>query len=98
MPNCTEITIYKVSKENIPRVLELSLSVITEMNTDKDVITSYQVMQSVDNDDEICWHLTWVNQAAIKAGSKKWPHLPSSKALMSLVNEKVYYGHFIKVT
>lgn len=98
MTNCTEITIYKVAKKNMPRVIELSLAVIAEMNADELVIISNNIMQSVDNEEELYWQLTWINHEAVKKSSKKWPDLPSSKELMSLVNEKVYYGHFLDIT
>ena len=96
MSICSEITIYKVAKDNIARVIELSLLVISEMNETQKVITAYQILQSIDNDDEVCWHLTWVSEEAIENNKQKWPSLPSANELMSLVEAKVYYGHFVE--
>lgn len=97
MNTCTELTIYKVAKANIPRVIQLSMSIIAEMNADEEVITSHQILQKADNEEELCWHLTWVNKEAVQLYTDKWPNLPSTKALMSLVDEKVYSGYFVSL-
>jgi len=95
--SCSEITIYKVSKENIPSVVKLSLSIIAEMNADEKVITSHKILQSTDNEEELCWYLTWVSEEAVQLYTEKWPTLPSANELMSLVDSKVYYGHFTEL-
>jgi hypothetical protein len=97
MSICSELTVYKVAKVNIPRVIELSLSIIAEMNANENVITSHKILQRTDNEEELCWYLTWVSEEAVKLNEEKWPSLPSSSELMSLVDSKVYYGHFISV-
>jgi len=97
MSTCSEITIYKVAKGNIPRVIELSLSIIAEMNANEIVITSHEILQSTDNEEELCWHLTWVSEEAVQLYTERWPNLPSSNELMSLVAAKVYCGHFVAV-
>lgn len=97
MSNCSELAIFRVLKENIPRVIALSLSVVNEINANDIVIISHRVWQKTDNEEELCWHLTWVDQEAVKLTTKKWPSYPSTKALESLVGEKIYYGHFISV-
>jgi hypothetical protein len=97
MSNCSEFAIFKVSKENIPRVIELSLLVIKEINSKETVITFHEILQKNDNEEELCWHLTWVSEEAVKLTAEKWSLFPSTKELESLVSEKVYYGHFIDV-
>jgi len=97
MSSCSEFAIFKVSKENIARVIELSLSLINEMNSDEIVVSSHEILQKTDNEEELCWHLTWVSQEAAQLTTEKWPYFPSTKELESLVGEKVYYGHFIDV-
>lgn len=97
MNKCSEITIYRVSKVNIPRVIELSLAIIDEINTQEQLITSYEILKKTDNDEELCWRLTWINKQAVKLINDNWSSLPSAKELMSLVKEKIYYGHFIDV-
>ncbi|GLS90200.1 hypothetical protein GCM10007916_12670 [Psychromonas marina] len=97
MSSCSELTIFKVSKENIPKVIALSLLIIDEINANETVITSHNILQKTDNEEELCWHLTWINKEAAQLNTEKWPNLPSTKALMSLVGEKVYYGHFVDV-
>jgi len=95
MSNCSELTIYKVKKENIKRVIELSLSIIAEINEKETVITSYKILQKTDNEEELCWHLTWINENAVQQYTKKWPDLPSANELMSLVDAKLYSGYFV---
>lgn len=96
MNSCLEFAIFKVSKENIPRVIELSLSIFNEMNSSETVITSHDILQKTD-DDELCWQLTWISQEAAKLTTEKWPSFPSTKEFQSLVGENVYYGHFMSV-
>ena len=42
---CIEFAVFKVSKENSVRVIELSKAIFSEMNTQQEVITSYQILQ-----------------------------------------------------
>ncbi|WP_413702180.1 hypothetical protein ACLKMH_12225 [Psychromonas sp. KJ10-10] len=95
MSICSEITIYKVAKENISRVIELSLLVISEMNEKEKVITSYQILQNTKNEEEVCWRLTWISEEAVEDNKQKWPSLTSASELMSLVETKVYCGYFV---
>jgi len=97
MSSCSEFAIFKVSKDNIPRVIELSLSVINEINSKNKVITSHDIFQKVDNEEELCWHLTWVSIEEVKLTSEKWSSFPSTKELESLVDKKIYYRHFFGV-
>ncbi|MFT5757355.1 MAG: hypothetical protein ACI9LM_002084 [Alteromonadaceae bacterium] len=95
---CTEFAVFKVCKENIRRVAELSKAIFTEMNAEEKVISSFQILQKIDNEEELCWHLTWVSAEAAKTTTEKWPSFPSTKAFQSLVDENKYYGHFVDLT
>ena len=95
MSKCSEFAVFKVSKENKARVIELSLSIFDEMNTDGTVISAHEVLQKTDNEEELCWHLTWLNKDVAKSTTEKWPTFPSTKEFQSLVGDNVYYGHFI---
>lgn len=97
MSICTEFAVFKVSKENISKVIQLSLSIFEEMNSNGAVITSHKVLQKTDNEEELCWHLTWISKEAAKSTTEKWPTFPSTKEFQSLVGENVYYGHFTAV-
>jgi len=97
MTTCTEVAIFNVAKENIAQVKTLSLSLFDEINADEILIISHNIFQQVDNDEQLCWLLTWRNKEAAQSTSKKWPHYPSTKTLESLVGEKVYYGHFAEL-
>ncbi len=97
MSNCTEFAVFKVSKENISRVIQLSLSIFEEMNSNGIVITCHEVLQKTDNEEELCWHLTWISKEAAKSTTAQWPTFPSTKEFQSLVGDNVYYGHFISV-
>ncbi|OUR61290.1 hypothetical protein A9Q74_08900 [Colwellia sp. 39_35_sub15_T18] len=97
MSHCSEFAIFKVPKENIPRVIELSLLIFNEMNASETVIIAHEILQKIDNEEELCWHLTWVSEEAVKLTTEKWPSFPSTKELESLVGENAYYGHFIRV-
>ena len=59
------------------------------------MITSYDILQKKNVEEEICWQLTWVNKQAVESTAVKWPTFPSTKELESLVGEKIYYGHFL---
>ena len=97
MNTCSEIAIFKVPKENRARVIELSLSIVKEINADKTVILSHQILSKTDDDEEICWHLIWLNTEAVALISKKWQSFPSTNELESLVTDKIYYGHFVNL-
>jgi len=92
---CTEFAVFKVAQENIQRALELSYLIFEEMNSSKTVITSYEVLKKIDNDEELCWHLTWVNAETAKETTSMWPTFPSTSEFQSLVGKNVYYGHFV---
>ena len=94
---CSEIAIFKVPEKNRARVIELSLSIVKEINADKTVILSHEILSKIDNSEEICWHLTWLNKEAVTLIAKKWQSFPSSKELESLVTDKIYYGHFVSL-
>lgn len=94
MSSCVEIAIFKVKNANIPRVIELSIDVINEINLHGNMISSYDILQKMDNKEEVCWQLTWVNKEKVKLISEKWSSFSSVKELESLVDEKIYFGHF----
>mgnify|MGYP000414981561 CR=1 FL=1 len=97
MSKCTEFAVFKVSKEHKARVIELSLSIFAEMNSNEVVILSHEVLQKTECETELCWHLTWVSKEAAKVTTSKWPSFPSTKEFQTLVDENVYYGHFMGV-
>jgi quinol monooxygenase YgiN len=97
MSLCYEVAIFKVEQQNMARVIELSLKIFNEINAEQPAITSYDILKKTGVEDELCWQLTWVNEAAVKTTTAKWPTFPSTKALESLVGEKVYYGHFLSL-
>ena len=95
MDYCSEFAVFKVSEENIRRVIALSESLFLEINALEKVILFHEILQKTDNPEEICWHLIWSSEENVKLTAQKWTTFPSSKALESLVDEKRYYGHFI---
>ena len=95
MSKCSEFAVFKVSKENKRKVIELSLLIFKEMNSDGKVITAHEILQKTDDETELCWHLTWISQDAAKETTAKWPSFPSTKEFQSLVGDNVYYGHFV---
>lgn len=95
MNKCTELAVFKVSKENKSRVIELSLSIFKEMNAKGTVITAHEILQKSDDENELCWHLTWISPKAAKETTEKWPTFPSTKEFQALVGDNVFYGHFI---
>ncbi len=97
MSICTEIAIFKVSKKHIDRVVELSHLVVSEINLPNELICKYKVLVKNDDPEEICWHFEWKDEGAVKLISKTWSKLPSAKELESLVDEKIYYGHFLPI-
>jgi len=96
MSTCTEFAVFKVAKENIGRVIELSYLIFAEMNKEQTVILSHQVLQKTDSEEELCGHLVWVNAQAAKETTSRWPAFPSTKEFQSLVGENLYYGHFVE--
>jgi len=97
MSHCSEFAVFKVSKENLARVIELSESLFREINALETVIISHEILQKTDDPQEICWHLIWSSEESVKLTAQKWTTFPSSKALESLVDEKRYYGHFVPI-
>jgi len=95
MNQCTEFAVFNVSKENISRVIELSLCIFDEMNANGVVITAHEILQKTDDAEALCWHLTWLNKDVAKTTTEKWPTFPSTKEFQSLVGKNIYYGHFI---
>ncbi len=95
MSHCTEIAIFKVAKQNIERVIALSLQVFDEINANGPVIVAHKILKKDDDDEEICWQLTWINQEAVALTTKKWSSFKSTAELESLVGDKLYYGHFV---
>lgn len=97
MATCTEFAVFEVSKNNLARVLKLSELLFEEINTMNDNIIAHEILVKTDNEEEICWHLTWANEDAVKESSNNWANYPSSAELESLVGKKLYYGHFVSV-
>lgn len=97
MKECYEFAIFKVAEENKAKAIELSLAVFKEINAKDTLILSHEVFEKLESSDEICWKLTWANEDAVKVSNKNWPTYASSKALESIVGEKIYYGHFNRV-
>lgn len=94
MSLCAEVAIFKVSKQNIPEVMRVSLLIFEEINHHGQLISSYDILQSTTREDEVCWQLTWTSDQAVKQAAELWYSLPSREVLESLVGEKLYYGHF----
>lgn len=94
---CEEFAIFNVTERNYSRVIELSLSIFEEINAEEELIIAHNIFQKTDNNEELCWHLTWKNKEAVDATATKWPSYPSTKELESLVGDKLYYGHFFKI-
>jgi hypothetical protein len=97
MEHCTEFAVFTVEKENQARVIELSEQLFYEMNRERNVLISHEILRKTDNNEEVCWHLVWLDEEAVKENSQKWSSFPSSAELESLVGERLYYGHFMKV-
>ena len=95
MSNCTEFAVFKVTKENSARVVELSKLIFSEMNSEDEVITSYQILLKTDDAEELCWHLTWKSAEVAKLTTLKWPTFKSTAEFQSLVGKNIYYGHFV---
>jgi hypothetical protein len=97
MSYCNEFAVFSVIKKNQKRVIELSESLFAEMNNERDVLISHSILQKTDNNEEICWHLVWLDEEVVKENAKKWSSFPSSAELESLVGERLYYGHFVNM-
>ena len=97
MTHCTEFAVFKVIKENQARVVELSERLFGEMNNQRERLVSHEILRKTDNDEEICWHLIWRDEEAVKENSQQWSSFPSSAELELLVGERLYYGHFLKL-
>jgi len=97
MPHCHEFAVFSVIKENQARVIELSKLLFEEMNNEREVLISHDILRKKENDKEICWQLVWLNEAVVEENNKNWSTFPSSAELESLVGEKLYYGHFLTV-
>lgn len=97
MTPCTEFAVFAVAKENISKVVALSELLFSEINASEKLIKAHEILQKTDNEEEICWHLTWVSTEAVKVSSEKWHSYPSAKAIEALVGKKHYYGHFVKL-
>ncbi|HCM47041.1 MAG TPA: hypothetical protein DIS98_05930 [Colwellia sp.] len=97
MSTCTEFAVFKVKKANLARIVALSESLFLEINVDNKNIIAHEILVKTDNEEEICWHLTWANIEAVEASSYKWSTYPSASEIESLVGKKLYYGHFVAV-
>jgi hypothetical protein len=99
---CTEFAVFEVSKADVAKVVHLSEALFSEINAEQDNIVAHQILVKIDNQDsdtdEICWHLTWLNEAAVKACAKRWKSYPSAKKIEAAVGKKHYYGHFLPIT
>lgn len=92
-----EVAIFKVKEKNIEQVIALSLKLFREINSTDKLISTYDIFQKTDARDELCWQLTWVDQAAVKFVAERWKSYSSTIELESLVDEKIYYGHFVSL-
>jgi len=90
--------VFKVSKQNSARVVALSELIFAEMNAQEEVIISYQILQKIDNPLELCWHLTWKSAEVAKLTTAKWPTFKSTAQFQALVENNIYYGHFVSAS
>ncbi|NQZ21803.1 MAG: hypothetical protein HRT53_07045 [Colwellia sp.] len=97
MTHCSEFAVFTVEKEKQARVIELSEQLFCEMNSERKVLISHEILRKTDNNAELCWHLVWLDEQAVKENAQRWSSFPSSAELESLVGERLYYGHFLKV-
>ncbi|RGP39554.1 hypothetical protein [Colwellia ponticola] len=113
MSTCTEFAVFEVKKANVVRVLAVSERLFSEINAEQESIIAHEILVKTANSDkhvnqhftdadsedvqEICWHLTWANVAAVEASSSKWSSYPSAAAIEALVGKKLYYGHFVAI-
>jgi hypothetical protein len=75
MNQCTEFAVFRVEKENVSKVIDLSKAIHSEMNEANRVIISSNVLLKTDNPEEICWHLEWVSVEAAKKQQRNGLHL-----------------------
>ncbi|WP_057831039.1 hypothetical protein [Colwellia sp. TT2012] len=109
MPTCTEFAVFEVKHANLARIITLSESLFAEINAEQKNIVAHEILvktalakehlkeNSVEGVQEVCWHLTWANVAAVEASSSKWSTYPSAAEIDRLVGKKLYYGHFVAV-
>lgn len=97
MTHCTEFAVFTVKKDKQARVIALSEQLFIEMNTEREVLISHEILRRTDNSEAICWHLIWRDEAAVLENSKRWSSFPSSEELEALVGERLFYGHFVSV-
>ena len=97
MSTCTEFAVFEVKETNLTRVIALSESLFIEINAEQDNIIAHEILVKTDNEEEICWHLTWANVEAVEACSTQWSTYPSAAEIERLVGKKLYYGHFVSV-
>ena len=97
MTTCTEFAVFEVAKNNISQVISLSENLFSEINAEAQLITAHHILQKTDNEEEICWHLTWVSIEAVKLSTTKWHSYPSAQPIEALVGKKHYYGHFVEI-
>jgi hypothetical protein len=95
MTTCTEFAVFEVAKDNIAQVISLSEALFSEINANEQLIIAHEILQKTDNEEEICWHLTWASIEAVKLSTAKWHSYPSAKPIEALVGKKHYYGHFV---
>lgn len=97
MTICTEFAVFEVAKENLAQAISLSEQLFSEINVDEEFIIAHKILQKTDNEEEICWHLTWASIDAVQESTAKWHSYPSAKAIEALVGKKYYYGHFVEM-
>jgi hypothetical protein len=97
MSTCTEFAVFEVAKENLAEVITLSESLFNEINAEQEHVIAHEILVKTDNEEEICWHLTWASVEAVKISTANWHSYPSAKAIEALVGKKYYYGHFVEI-
>ena len=99
---CTEFAVFEVNKADVAKVVLLSEALFSEINAEQHNIVAHQILVKIDNQDsdtdEMCWHITWFNEAAVKACAKRWKTYPSATKIENAVGKKHYYGHFLRIT
>ena len=99
---CTEFAVFEVNKADVAKVVLLSEALFSEINAEQTNIIDHQILVKIDNQDsdtdEMCWHLTWLNEAAVKACAKRWKTYPSATKIEAAVGKKHYYGHFLPIS
>jgi len=95
MTHCTEFAVFEVKRENRERVLSLSETLFAEINQAQTNIIAHEILVNIENEQEVCWHLTWASKAAVELSKTKWSSYASAAELEGLVGNKLYYGHFV---